>query len=65
LKNDRRVTIKIFNTLGEELRTLVDEIKSAGNYEVEFRANDLPSGVYIYRMQSGEFVSSKKMILIK
>lgn len=65
LKNDGRVTVKIFNSLGEELRTLVDEIKSAGNYEVAFRANNLPSGVYIYRMQSGGFVSSKKMLLIK
>lgn len=65
LKNDDRVTLKIFNTLGEEIRTLVDELKPAGNYEAAFNASNLPSGVYIYRMQSGSFVSSKKMILIK
>ncbi|MCC6254603.1 MAG: T9SS type A sorting domain-containing protein, partial [Ignavibacteriaceae bacterium] len=65
LKDEGRVTVKIFNTLGEEIRTLVDEIKSAGNYNLEFNANNLPSGVYIYRLQSGEFVSSKKMLLIK
>ncbi|HMN23745.1 MAG TPA: T9SS type A sorting domain-containing protein [Ignavibacteriaceae bacterium] len=41
------------------------EIKPSGNYNLEFNANNLPSGVYIYRLQSGEFVSSKKMLLIK
>ncbi len=65
LKDEGRVTVKIFNTLGEEIRTLVDEIKLSGNYNLEFNANNLPSGVYIYRLQSGEFVSSKKMLLIK
>ena len=65
LKNDGRVTVKVFNSLGEEVRTLVDEIRPAGNYEAEFNASALPSGVYIYRMQSGDFVSSKKMLLIK
>ena len=65
LKDEGRVTVKIFNTLGEEIRTLVDEIKPSGNYNLEFNANNLPSGVYIYRLQSGEFVSSKKMLLIK
>ncbi len=48
-----------------EVRTLVNEIKPAGNYEVEFNASNLPSGVYIYSIQSGDFVSSKKMIMLK
>ena len=65
LRNDGRVTVKVFNSLGEEVRTLVDELKTSGNYEVEFNASDLPSGVYIYRMQSGDFASSRKMLLIK
>ena len=65
LKDDGKVTLKIYNSLGEEVRTLVNEIKPAGNYEVEFNASNLPSGVYIYSIQSGEFVSSKKMILLK
>ncbi len=65
LKTDGRVSLKIYNTLGEEVIKLVDEIKPAGNYEAEFNASELPSGIYIYRMESGEYVSSKKMLLIK
>ncbi len=69
LKDNGRVTIKIYNLLGEEVKTLVDEIKSAGNYEAEFSvtgsAGNLPSGVYLYRIQAGDFVSSKKMLFLK
>ncbi len=65
LKDNGKVSVKIFNSLGEEVRTLVNEIKSVGNYDVEFNVSNLPSGVYIYRMQSGSFVTSKKMILLK
>ncbi len=65
LKTEGRVTLKIYNTLGEEVITLVDEIKPAGSYEAEFNASELPSGIYIYRMQSGEYVSSKKMLMLK
>lgn len=62
---DGKVTLKIFNTLGEEIKTLVDEIKPAGIYSITFNASTLPSGVYIYRIQAGDFVNSKKMILLK
>ncbi len=65
LKTEGKVSLKIYNTLGEEVIKLVDEIKPAGIYEAEFNASELPSGIYIYRMQSGEYVSSKKMLLIK
>lgn len=65
LKTEGRVSLKIYNTLGEEIITLVDEIKPAGSYEAEFKASELPSGVYIYRMLSGEYVNSKKMLLLK
>ena len=65
LKTEGRVSLKIYNTLGEEVIKLVDEIKPAGSYEVVFNAAELPSGIYIYRMQSGEYISSKKMLLIK
>jgi parallel beta-helix repeat protein len=65
LKTEGRVSLKIYNTLGEEVIKLVDEIKPAGIYEAGFNASELPSGIYIYRMQSGEYVSSKKMLLIK
>ncbi|MCO6448963.1 MAG: T9SS type A sorting domain-containing protein, partial [Ignavibacterium album] len=65
LKDDGKVSLKIFNSLGEEVRTLVNEIKPSGNYEVEFNASDLSSGIYFYLMQADNFVSSKKMIVIK
>ena len=51
--------------LGKEVATLVNEQQSAGDYEVNFNANDLSSGVYFYKIQSWDFVESKKMILIK
>ncbi len=65
IKTEGRVSLKIYNTLGQEIRTLVDEIKQAGNSEVEFNASELPSGIYIYRMQSGDYLSIKKMLLVK
>lgn len=59
------VTIKIYDILGREISTLVNEEKSAGKYEVNFNASPLASGVYFYQIKAGGFVSSKKMILIK
>ncbi|MDP2362305.1 MAG: T9SS type A sorting domain-containing protein, partial [Ignavibacteria bacterium] len=59
------VQIKIFNLLGQEIATLVNEEKSAGFYEMDFNASDLPSGVYLYKLQAGDFVQTKKMILLK
>ncbi len=65
LQNEERVSLIIYNTLGQEVKTLVDEIKPAGIYEAEFNAAELPSGVYIYKMQSAEYLSTSKMLLIK
>jgi len=59
------VTIKVFNTLGEELTTLINENIIAGNYEVGFDASALPGGIYFYKLQSGIFVMTKKMVLLK
>jgi hypothetical protein len=59
------VTLKIYDVLGKEIATLVNEIKSAGNYSVSFNGSNLPSGVYFYRMQLGSFVSTKKLLLLK
>ena len=59
------VTIKLFDALGREVRTFVNEVKPAGNYEVTFNCKNLPSGVYFYRMISGDFMQSKKLILLK
>ena len=59
------VELKIFNVLGQEIETLVNAEKHAGNYQVEFNAANLPSGVYFYRIQAGSFNQVKKMILLK
>ncbi|MCJ7648867.1 MAG: T9SS type A sorting domain-containing protein [Candidatus Lokiarchaeota archaeon] len=59
------VELKVYNVLGQEIVTIVNSEKPAGFYEVEFNAEDLPSGVYIYRIQAGDYVSSKKMVLVK
>ena len=69
------VTIKVFNTLGEEITTLINENINAGNYEVEFSAKggsasggdaySLPSGIYFYQVRAGSFVETKKMMLLK
>ena len=65
IPQDGIVTLKIYDILGSEVTTLVNEEKLAGKYEVNFNASTLASGVYIYRIQAGDFVSSKKMILLK
>ena len=59
------VTLKVYDILGNEIATLVNEEKPAGSYEVEFNASSLPSGVYFYQLTSGDFISAKKMILLK
>jgi hypothetical protein len=58
-------TLKVYNVLGTEVATLVDEYRPAGNYEVEFDASKLSSGVYLYSLQSGSETITKKMTLIK
>ncbi len=59
------VIIKLYDVLGHELHTLMSENKLPGNYELEWDASDYPSGVYIYKLLSGDFMSEKKMVLIK
>lgn len=58
-------TINIYDALGKEVSSLVNETKTAGTYEVEFNATDLSSGIYYYTLQAGSFNQTKKMILIK
>jgi hypothetical protein len=59
------VTLRVYDVLGKEIMGLVDEEKTAGNYELEFNAANLSSGVYFYRIQSANFVETKKMVLMK
>ena len=61
----RFVTLKVYNLLGKEVTTLVNEQQAPGNYEVKFNGSNLASGVYIYRLQAGDFVSTKKLMLLK
>lgn len=65
IPQDGIVTLKIYDILGSEVATLVNEEKLAGKYEVNFNASTLASGVYIYKIQAGSFINSKKMILLK
>jgi len=62
------VSLKVYDVLGNEIATLVNEEKQAGNYNVEFGKNlihQIPSGIYFYRLTAGSFVATKKMILLK
>jgi hypothetical protein len=59
------VTLKIYDVLGKEVMTLVNQKQEAGNYQVEFNAASLPSGMYVYRIKSGNFVETKRMMLLK
>jgi hypothetical protein len=60
-----RVQLKIYDILGNEIAEVVNEEKSAGNHQVVFDGSKLSSGIYFYRLQSDNFISSKKMILLK
>ena len=59
------VSLKVYDVLGNEVATLINEEKSAGSYEVEFSAAGLSSGIYFYKLQSGNLVETKKMILLR
>ena len=59
------VKLVVFDILGREVKTLVNEFKSSGSYEVNFDASTLSSGVYFYRLEAGEFTDTKRMLLVK
>jgi len=59
------VTLRVYDVLGNEITSLVNDEKTVGNYQVGFDASSLSSGIYFYRLQAGEFVETKKMILLK
>jgi len=62
---ESKVVVKVYNTIGQEVATLVNRVQNVGNYAVNFDASKLTSGIYIYRIQADKFVSTKKMILVK
>ncbi|MDP4192654.1 MAG: T9SS type A sorting domain-containing protein, partial [Bacteroidota bacterium] len=59
------VSLKVYDILGKEVASLVNEQKSAGSYEVNFNANSLAAGMYIYELKAGNYSQTKKMMLIK
>jgi len=65
LPNTSEVTLKVFNILGEEIATLVSDRLSAGTYSYEWDASNLASGVYLCRLQSGDYVETRKMVLMR
>lgn len=66
LPSVQRVTLKVFDLTGKEVATLLrNERKAAGVHAMTFEAQNLPSGIYLYRLQAGEFVETKRMVLIR
>ncbi|MFZ2325076.1 MAG: T9SS type A sorting domain-containing protein [Ignavibacteriaceae bacterium] len=65
LPADNFVSLKIYNLLGQEIATLVNENKIAGNYNINFNASNLSSGVYLYKLDAGKFSAVKKLTLLK
>jgi hypothetical protein len=59
------VVLKIYNLLGQEVQTLVNQYQPVGNYRVTFDAGSLTSGVYFYSIRSDNFIQVKKMLLVK
>jgi len=59
------VSLKVYDVLGNEVLTLLNEYKPAGKYQTEFNAASLPSGIYFYQLKSGSFIETKKMVLLK
>jgi len=61
----QNVSLKVYDILGNEVATLVNENKPAGVYNVQFAMNNFPSGVYFYTLKAGSFTETKKMLLMK
>ena len=59
------ISLRVYDVLGSEIATLISDVKNAGNYEISFDAVNIPSGVYFYKLQAGNFVETKKMMLLK
>jgi len=65
LQNESFVSLKVFDLLGEDVATLVEGTQYAGMWQVQFDASKLVGGIYFYRLQAGDFVETKKMVLVK
>ncbi len=65
IPRESNVSLKVYDMMGREIATLVDEFRPAGRYKAQFHANGLPSGTYIYRIQANSFSDQKKMVILK
>ena len=65
IANTSKVTLKIYDVLGREVRILVNEVKSPGQYTTTFNAQDLATGIYVYQINAGSFIATKKLLLLK
>ncbi|MGE5363824.1 MAG: T9SS type A sorting domain-containing protein, partial [Bacteroidota bacterium] len=67
LPESGRITLKVFDLLGKEVASLLDEYQEAGDHDIEFntRVYNIPSGIYFYRLQTGKFIQTRKMLFLK
>jgi hypothetical protein len=65
LPNPSHLTLTVYNTLGQQVATLVNGEIEAGYHSVQFDASNLASGVYLYRMQAGSYIATKKLLLVR
>ena len=65
IPEQENVILKVFDMLGKEIQTLVNEPLRGGSYSFDFEGNNLPSGVYYYQLKTGDFIETKKMMLLK
>ena len=65
IPTDSHVSLKVFDVLGNEVASLVDEMREAGNHEIHWKGNNVPSGVYFYQISAGDYKNVKKMMLQK
>jgi hypothetical protein len=65
LPTSENVKIEIYNAIGQKIETLIDKRMNAGHHEVEFHAQNLSSGLYLYKIEAGKFYDVKRMVLLK
>ena len=65
IPKETRVSLRIYSVLGEEVTSLIDKEMKPGYYEVEFNASNFTSGVYLYSITAGDFIETKKMVILK
>lgn len=65
IPSPNHVRLEVFDLLGRKVATLVNALKPAGQHSVEFNAGNLPSGLYVYRLQAGSFTDMKRMLFLK